>query len=95
MANDTPPPSNDRTLPVPVNDEAASHDRGAGSTTGPRMSDQRPEVPWYRRWWVLAVVILIIGLFLLHYFTKSPPQAAGGRNQQGNATITVGQSKTG
>jgi multidrug efflux system membrane fusion protein len=95
MANDTPPPSNDRTLPVPVSDEPASHDRGAGSAHGTGATDQRPAVPWYRRWWVLALVILIIGLFLLHHFTKAPPQAAGGRNQQGNATITVGQSRSG
>jgi len=95
MANDTPPPSNDRTLPVPVNDEAASHNLGAGSAHGAGTADQRSEVPWYRRGWVLAVVLLIIALLLLHYCTSKPPQAAGGRNQQGNATITVGQSKTG
>ncbi len=96
MANDTPPHPNDRTLPVPVNDEAASHDRGGGYTHGAGTpADQRSEVPWYRRTWVLVVVILIIGLFVLHHFTKSPPQAAGGRNQQGNATITVGQSRSG
>src|ERR1700722_2496977 len=95
MANDTPPPSNDRTLPVPVNDEAASHSPGAGSAHGAGTSDQRSEVPWYRRRWVLVVVVLIIALFLLHHFTKGPTQAAGGRNQQGNATITVGQSRTG
>jgi membrane fusion protein, multidrug efflux system len=57
--------------------------------------DQPPEVPWYRRRWVIVVVILIIGLFLLHYCTRKPPEPAGGRNQQGNATITVGQSRTG
>lgn len=95
MANDTPPPSNDRTLPVPVNDEAASHDRGTGSAHGAETADQRPAVPWYRRRLVFVLAFLIIGLFLLHHFTKGPPQAAGGRNQQGNATITIGQSKTG
>ena len=95
MANDTPPPSNDRTLPVPVNDEAASHSPGAGSAHGAGTSDQRSEVPWYRRTWVLVVAIAIVMLLLLHYCTKAPPQAAGGRNQQGNATITVGQSRTG
>jgi multidrug efflux system membrane fusion protein len=95
MANDTPPPSNDRTLPVPVNDEVASHNLGAGSAHGTGTADQRSEVPWYRRRWVLVVAILILALFLLHHFTKAPPQAAGGRNQQGNATITVGQSRTG
>lgn len=95
MANDTSPPSNDRTLPVPVNDEAASHDRGTGSAHGAETADQRPAVPWYRRRLVFVLAFLIIGLFLLHHFTKGPPQAAGGRNQQGNATITVGQSKTG
>jgi multidrug efflux system membrane fusion protein len=57
--------------------------------------DQRPEAPWYRRRWVIVVAILLIGLFLLHYFTRKPPEPAGGRNQQGNATITVGQSRTG
>ena len=57
--------------------------------------DQRPEVPWYRRRWAIVVAILIIGLFLLHYFTRKPPEPAGGRNQQGNAAITVGQSRTG
>jgi len=56
--------------------------------------DQRPEAPWYRRRWVIVVAILIIGLFLLHYFTRKPPEPARGRNQQGNATITVGQSRT-
>jgi membrane fusion protein, multidrug efflux system len=95
MANDTPPPSNDRTLPVSMNDEAASHYRGASSAHGAEAVDQRPTVPWYRRRWVLVVALLIIALFLLHHFTKGPPPAAGGRNQQGNATITVGQSRTG
>jgi multidrug efflux system membrane fusion protein len=93
MANDTPPPSTDRTLPV--NDEAASHDRVADSPHGAGTADTRPVVAWYRRSWVIVVVILILGLFLLHHFTQSPPQAAGGRNQQANATITVGQSRTG
>ena len=59
------------------------------------LADQRPEVPWYRRRWLIVVAILLIGLFLLHYCTKKPPEPAGGRNQQGNATITVGQSRTG
>ena len=57
--------------------------------------DQPPEVPWHRRRWVIVVAILIAGLFLLHYCTRKPPEPAGGRNQQGNATITVGQSRTG
>ena len=95
MANDTPPPSNDRTPPVSMSDEAASHDRGSSSAHGAEAVDQRPTVPWYRRGWVLVVALLIIALLLLHYCTKAPPQAAGGRNQQGNATITVGQSRTG
>ncbi len=95
MANDTPPPSNDRTPPVSMNDEAASHYRGSSSAHGAEAVDQRPTVPWYRRPWVLVVAGLIIALFLLHHFTKGPPPAAGGRNQQGNATITVGQSRTG
>src|ERR1700727_3078638 len=95
MANDTPPPSNDRTPPVSMNDEAASHYRGSSSAHGAETVDQRPAVPWYRRRWVLVVALLIIALFLLHHFTKGPPPAAGGRNQQGNATITVGQSRTG
>jgi membrane fusion protein, multidrug efflux system len=77
-----------------MNDAAASHDQGASSAHGAG-ADQRPEIAWYRRRWVLVVAILIIGLFLLHYFTKSPPQPAAGRNQQGNATITVGESRTG
>lgn len=59
------------------------------------LADQRPEVPWYRRRWVIVVAILLIGLFLLHYCTRKPPEPAGGRNQQGNAAITVGQSRTG
>jgi multidrug efflux system membrane fusion protein len=58
-------------------------------------ADQRPEVPWYRRRWVIVVAILIVGAFLLHYCTRKPPEPVGGRNQQGNATITVGQSRTG
>jgi membrane fusion protein, multidrug efflux system len=58
-------------------------------------AEQAPEVPWYRRRWVIVIAILIIGLFLLHYCTRKPPEPAGGRNQQGNATITVGQSRTG
>src|SRR5262249_34073910 len=34
--------------------------------------------------------------FLLHHFTKAPPKAAGGRGQsQGNASITVAESRTG
>jgi membrane fusion protein, multidrug efflux system len=94
MANDTLPPSNDRTLPVPVNDEATSHNLGAGAH-GAGTADAHSEVPWYRRRWVLVVAILIIALFLLHHFTKGPAPAAAGRNQQGNATITVGQSRTG
>jgi membrane fusion protein, multidrug efflux system len=53
-------------------------------------------VPWYRRTWVIVVILLILGLFLLHHFTKGAPQAAGGgRGAQGNATITVGQSRSG
>ena len=58
-------------------------------------AEQAPEVPWYRRRWVSVVAILIVGLFVLHYCTRKPPEPAGGRNQQGNATITVGQSRTG
>jgi membrane fusion protein, multidrug efflux system len=57
--------------------------------------DERPEVPWFRRRGVIVVASLLIGLFLLHYCTRKPPEPAGGRNQQGNATITVGQSRTG
>jgi multidrug efflux system membrane fusion protein len=95
MPNDIPPPSSDRTLPVPADGEAASHDRVASPAYGGDTTQQRPAVAWYRRWWVIVAAILIFGLFLLHHFTKAPTQAAGGRNQQGNATITVGQSKTG
>jgi multidrug efflux system membrane fusion protein len=55
------------------------------------------ETSWYRRPWVIVVVVLIIGLFLVHHFTKGAPQAAagGGRGAQGNASITVGQSRSG
>jgi membrane fusion protein, multidrug efflux system len=52
------------------------------------------ERAWYRRPWVIAVAALLVGLFLLHHFTSAPPQPTG-RGQQGNATITVGQSRTG
>jgi len=52
------------------------------------------ETRWYRRRWVTGVAVLIIGLFLLHHFTRSPQQAVSGRNQ-GNATITQGESHSG
>lgn len=64
----------------------------ANDTSSP---DPRPDTPWYRRRWVLVVAVLVLGLFLLHYCTKKPPEAANARSQQGNATITVGQSKAG
>jgi membrane fusion protein, multidrug efflux system len=54
-----------------------------------------PRVPWYRRRWVILGAIAVLGLFLLHHFTKAPPRAAGGRGQQGNASITVGESRSG
>jgi membrane fusion protein, multidrug efflux system len=52
------------------------------------------KTPWYRRRWVIVIAVLVIGLFLLHHFTKAPTQAASGRNQ-GNATITQGESRSG
>jgi membrane fusion protein, multidrug efflux system len=58
-------------------------------------SSARPDAPWYRRKWIIFTVIGVLGLFLLHHFTKAPPKSAGGRGQQGNASITVGESKTG
>jgi len=57
--------------------------------------DTRHDIPWYRRRWVIVAAIVVVGLFLLHHFTKAPSKAAGGRGQQGNAAITVGESKTG
>jgi multidrug efflux system membrane fusion protein len=59
------------------------------------VNDTTGAVPWYRRRWLIFGVLVVLGLFLLHHFTKAPPQAAGGRGQQGNASITVGESKTG
>jgi multidrug efflux system membrane fusion protein len=58
-------------------------------------SDRTHPVPSYRRRWIIAVAILLPALFLLHHFTQSPPQAAGGHAQQGNAAITAGQSRNG
>jgi multidrug efflux system membrane fusion protein len=57
--------------------------------------DTRHDIPWYRRRWVIVAAIVVVGLFLLHHFTKAPSKAAGGRGQQGNAAITIGESKTG
>jgi multidrug efflux system membrane fusion protein len=62
----------------------------------PASSDTAPSTRWRRhRAWIAAAAILVVGLFLLHHFTKSPPQPAGGRGQQGNAAITAGQSRAG
>ena len=52
------------------------------------------ETPWYRQRWVWVVAILVIALFLLYRCTKSAPKAESGRNQ-GNATITQGESRSG
>ena len=52
------------------------------------------EIPWYRQRWVWVVAILVIALFLLYRCTKSAPKAESGRNQ-GNATITQGESRSG
>src|SRR6266571_997433 len=56
---------------------------------------ERQGKPGYRRGWVIVAVVLLLGLFLMHHFTKEAPQAAGGRGQQGNATITAEQSRSG
>jgi multidrug efflux system membrane fusion protein len=53
------------------------------------------ETPWYQRRWVMVAAIVVVALFFLYRCTKSAPKAESGRNQQGNATITVGQSRTG
>ncbi len=58
-------------------------------------STHTAEVPWYRRKWVWVIALLVLGLFLVHHFTKGPTAAAGGGRNQGSATITVGESKTG
>jgi multidrug efflux system membrane fusion protein len=50
---------------------------------------------WYRKRWVIVAAILLLGLFLLHHFTRSPPQPAGGRAQQGDTAITAGHSRSG
>jgi membrane fusion protein, multidrug efflux system len=92
MPNDTPRPSNDKPVPVPVNEVEAQE---TNSTHGAGTPDRAHEVPWYRRKWVLVVAALVLGLFLLHHFTQGPTQPAGGRGAQGNATITVGESRTG
>lgn len=48
-----------------------------------------------KRLWFYIAAGLLVGLFLLHHFTKAPSQSPGGRGQQGNATINVGQSRQG
>jgi membrane fusion protein, multidrug efflux system len=58
-------------------------------------SMRQEPIPWYRRWWVIAIALLVLALILIHHFTNEPAKAAGGRGQQGNATITVGESRTG
>ena len=93
MANDTSPPSNGDSRFTPMRDESASHTHGASSPYG--SGDTHHDKPWYRRTWVIGAALIVIGLFLLHHFTKGPAQAAGGRNQQGAATITVGSSRSG
>ena len=70
-------------------------DEETNSTHGAGEFRYQPEVPWYRRTWVLVVALLVLGLFLLHHFTKGPTAAAAGGRNQGAATITVGESRTG
>jgi membrane fusion protein, multidrug efflux system len=84
MANDT---TGESTPP--------SHDPGSTSHHGAGMTEHQQATPWYRKWWVIVAVVLVLGMFLLHHFTKAPVTAAGGRNQQGNASINVGESRTG
>jgi membrane fusion protein, multidrug efflux system len=38
---------------------------------------------------------VVLTLFLVHHFTNEAPKSAGGRGQQGTATITVGESHSG
>ena len=52
------------------------------------------ETPWYRRRWVVVAILVVVALFLLYRCTKSAPKAESGRNQ-GNATITQGESRSG
>ena len=85
-------PYADRTLPAPADDAAS---RSASPREDNSVTGRQLEVPWYRKRPVIVVAIVLLALFLLHQFTKSPPQTAAGRGQQGNATITVGQSRTG
>ncbi|HVW69604.1 MAG TPA: efflux RND transporter periplasmic adaptor subunit, partial [Steroidobacteraceae bacterium] len=54
-----------------------------------------PAPPRRRRLWIAIAAGIVLALFLLHHFTKEPAKTAGGRGQQGNATITVGQSRSG
>ena len=68
---------------------------GTNSAHSAGTPEHATEVPWYRRTWVWAVVLLVLGLFLLHECTKGPTVAAGGGRNQGNATINVGESRTG
>jgi membrane fusion protein, multidrug efflux system len=77
-----------------ANDTSSPHE-GTNSTHGAGEFQYKPEVPWYRRKWVLVVALLVLGLFLLHHFTKGPTAAAAGGRNQGAATITVGESRTG
>jgi membrane fusion protein, multidrug efflux system len=58
-------------------------------------SERQHALPWYRRRWLLAVPILVLGLFLLHHYTSAPSHPAAGRDQQGNPSITVAQSRSG
>ena len=67
---------------------------GSPSQETPTSEPQHP-TPWYRRRWIIVVAIVVAGLFLLHHLTRSPPQPAGGRAQQGNPAITAAQSRTG
>ena len=76
----------------------ANDNTGDVSSPGEHVStdkDRQEVVPWYRKRWVIVVALLVLGLVLLHHFTKAPTQAAGGRGQDGNATITATESRTG
>ena len=85
MTNDTSSP-----------DEGTNSTHGAGTSgLAHGSSGQTPEVPWYRRKWVLVAALVVVGLLLLHHFTKGPTVAAGSGRNQGAATITVGETTTG
>jgi membrane fusion protein, multidrug efflux system len=53
--------------------------------------------PRRRRWglWIAVIILVLLTLFLVHHCSRSNAAAAGGRAQQGNAVITVNESKAG